>query len=271
MEIGIICPIAWLERFAERSHYHLVLAHLVERGGKYVDFYRKMAKRGDFLTLDNSSFEVGDGKYSPADLIKLARSVGAREVMAPECFPDATKCIELSGAFISDFKENPFSEGLGVIATAHGRSYRELRACVLSYLKNDGINTVGLSCRLNFEFPYSGKLKIEWNRSMSKAMCRANSIAQLSHEINATGKQVHLLGLNHPMELLFYRNRKDFRFIRSNDSSAAYLNGRRRIFLDRLLYEKPEEKMNFVKVEKLDELQVEYIDANIIFWKDIAR
>lgn len=80
-----IAPTAYLDEFASQSHTHLTLAHLIhgKEGGHYVDFYRRMANRGDFIMNDNSAFELGES-FAPELLIETARAVKAQVQVLPD-------------------------------------------------------------------------------------------------------------------------------------------------------------------------------------------
>ena len=74
--LGLICPTKYLEDFAVQSPYHLVLTHKVFEDPAYAEFYKSRAKLGEFITLDNSSYEVGDGVFTNDDLLEALREVG---------------------------------------------------------------------------------------------------------------------------------------------------------------------------------------------------
>lgn len=80
-----IAPTDYLEQFASQSTSHLTLAHLVHgnEGGHYVDFYRRMADRGDFMMNDNSAFELGES-FAPELLIDTAKALKAQVQVLPD-------------------------------------------------------------------------------------------------------------------------------------------------------------------------------------------
>jgi len=75
IDLGFIVPTMWLEQFATFSNYHLVLAHMIRDDPKYLEFYRRRSREGDFITLDNSSYELGDGVFTEQDLLDFAKEV----------------------------------------------------------------------------------------------------------------------------------------------------------------------------------------------------
>lgn len=53
-----IVPVKYLNDLAVLSHSHLVLAQWLDNK-RYLNFYRKMRERGDFIILDNGCAELG--------------------------------------------------------------------------------------------------------------------------------------------------------------------------------------------------------------------
>lgn len=80
---GIITPTAYLEQYATQSHFHLVLAHLVDKDDTYAKFYAKMSDRGDYIICDNGAFELGES-YDPEKLINLAHKCKANAIVLPD-------------------------------------------------------------------------------------------------------------------------------------------------------------------------------------------
>jgi len=63
MEFCIICPTAGLERYAVLSKTHLVLGHMCSVTA-YREFYQARKRAGDFIILDNGSYEYGKPSIS---------------------------------------------------------------------------------------------------------------------------------------------------------------------------------------------------------------
>ena len=91
---GIITPTAYLQKYATQSHFHLVLAHLIDVDETYTKFYREMSERGDFIIMDNGAFELGQS-YEPSKLIELATRVAADAIVLPDYpFQPAIKTVQ---------------------------------------------------------------------------------------------------------------------------------------------------------------------------------
>jgi hypothetical protein len=274
IKLGIITPTKYLNQFAV-SDYHLVLAHIVESNDEYRDFYKKRSEEGDFITLDNSSYEIGDDHYTPSDLIELAEEVGASEVMAPEHYLDADKTIEKAGAFLEEFRAK-VGPNLGVICTAHGKDLDDIIRCHDELIKL-GTDTIGLSCRLDCELPsysrVSELIEEETNISMIRSLKRVGIVVEIMtrRHVSKKLKAYHLLGLNHPRELqMYYHIKRAGLNIRSNDSSAAFLAGLNEIVFSRQYLKLPV-SLDFDLDIEMSNDQVETIDTNIDILTEYAR
>lgn len=101
----IIAPTAYLQDYATQSSMHLVLAHLVNEDGKYVDFY---ANRTEFKIMDNGAFELG-ASFEPDLLIELARQCKADAIVLPDYpFMSAQKTVDAAAKLIPIVKEAGF-------------------------------------------------------------------------------------------------------------------------------------------------------------------
>lgn len=238
MQHMIICPTVYLEKFAVLSKYHLVLAHMVDGSSKYRDFYSSLDS-SNFITLDNSSYEIGDGVYSPDDLIAMGGSLSKNsniEIMAPETFEDGRD----TAWKVLDFCHNVRSE-VKVFGTVHGKTLDEIIECFLEIYRV--VDTIGFSCRLDYD-----SIPVECaNKSLERSFKRFLLIKTIVRKIEKFKLKVdhlkfHLMGMNHPIELMWYDN-----LIRSVDSSCAYTAARDGIVLEEsfMNYIKPRSKIDF--------------------------
>lgn len=272
MQLGTICPTSFLKLFAVTSDYHLVLAHMVEQCEEYRTFYAERAKQGDYITLDNSGFEMGDDIYTSEQLIDLAFLVGAQEVMAPEHYLDMEKTATKVKDFMADFEQltkekstsYPYDVPMKVFGTLHGRTIPELTA-LYRYFCTIGVDTIGFSCRLDVDM--ENRISHPSLPSLAGALGRVQIIQHLiSFGYWDHTKRHHLLGLNHPYELTFYP--KDV--INSNDSSCAFMNGLYQLNIDNIFYTKPADPIDF-NLQNLNYKQIESIFRNIRVLKGLAE
>lgn len=260
MDVGIICPIAHLDAFAVRSNYHLVLAHMVERSAKYREFYKRMSDRGDYITLDNSSYEVGDDVYSPDQLIEFAMSVGAKEVMAPESAGDADSTMKKVMEFVRHFRSIK-GNSMKVFATIHGSSLKDIIRCHNFFI---GLaDTIGLSFRLDPQ-PKTNFVRHP-NTTVDLALSRVQTIHYLIPFMKSEVRY-HLLGLLSPFELTFYSK---FGLIKSNDTSSAFVHGFHGIDVSDWAFEKLDSKLDFYR-KNINHHQMRLISENITTLKELA-
>jgi len=266
MELGFIVPIPCLQKFGIHSTYHLVLAHLIHIDA-YSAWYKGRSKLGDYITLDNASFEVGDDSFNDKDLIEMALKVGAAEVMAPETAFDAFDTVDKMILFMQTFRRVKGAEkSLKVFGTVHGDTYEDIEYCYQKFL-DLGVNTIGFSCRLDPKMKYK---PYHQNDSLRRGLVRFEIIKRLLEDGRIDQKRRHhLLGLNHPYELSFYDQK--FSFIKSNDSSAAYLAGVTGVNLRVMSYEKPNVRITFLFAPKLTQRTINTIYDNITYLKNIAK
>ena len=263
MELGIITPTNYLENIATESKYHLVLAHMVERDSTYREFYKNRSKHGDYITLDNSSYEMGDDVYTPDQLIELAHMVGAKEVMAPEQFQDGQVTISKVEEFVKKFYKK---SKLSVFATIHGKDFVDAYLCFVKCMEL-GVDTIGLSCRLDFQIfeqPYNKEDEGTYRRTQT----RMNFLRQIYNRTKSTGVQFHMLGLNHPYEFFFY---KGLEKIRSHDSSAYFLAGCLGKQIWDSSYTKPTIGLDFDMKGELTMDQLHLIDRGIEYVREIVQ
>lgn len=256
MKQGIICPVSGLKEFAGLSNYHLVLAHVIEGHTEYKNFYKSLGEN-HFITLDNSSYEIGDDVYSPEDLMSIAQEVNADEIMAPETYRNGKETTHK----ILDFCSRVSSE-VNVFGTIHGKTLEEIIKCFLDVYKF--VKTVGFSCRLDFEDDIDLHCN---NKSMELSLKRLFVVSKIFHTIrkyklDVSHLEFHLLGMNHPMELLWYDKR-----IRSCDSSCAYTSGRNNVVLEFNVvdYVKPKDRIAFSSTNGLSKVDNNRIFRNITF------
>jgi len=271
MQLGLITPVKYLKDFATKSTYHLVLAHMVEKNEEYRKFYYGRSELGDYITLDNSSYELGDDVYTPKQLIEFGEAVGATEIMAPETYADAQSTIDKVEHFISQMRIN--NSNLKIFATIHGSALTDAHRCFDAVTKM-GVDTVGFSCRLYYSIPGYHELNFipeldTWNR----AIVRLYTLFSLKPLMFRLRKPLryHLLGLNHPAELSYYEAIGLGNHIASCDSSCAYLNGVQCTFIDSLPYIKPINKIDFESDEVLNSTQYVNVIRNIDILKGYAR
>lgn len=91
MRTALIPPIPHLRRFASGGT-HLLLSHLFTYP-EYISHYQKRSEEGDYVILDNSAHEAGQG-HKMSTLLIQASAVLADEVVVPDVLFDARGTVE---------------------------------------------------------------------------------------------------------------------------------------------------------------------------------
>lgn len=252
MQIGIICSVPDLERYAIYSKFHLILPHLYDKYPAYYEFYKFRATQGDFILQDNSVFELGES-LDVNYLIETANKIGATEMSTAEVLGSS----EQSYAAVMDTVER--SQKLGstipLLAVVQGETLELFVDQFFKLNSNPDISTLGIP--FDVEHLFTG-WELHFNSIRSLTLRRVLSRWQLINVLNfhskATGvtiKPTHLMGLADGVEL---QNYDTIPWVRSNDSSSAYVHGLAGIlYSDRgLPCEKISTKLDFSTIAKTD-------------------
>lgn len=261
---GIICPVAFLERFVIKSKFHLILPHLVKQYPKYKEFYKKRAEEGDFVLLDNSIFELSYS-LSKEELLDIAEDMKVSEVVAPEVWDDKEGTEKLVEEFIEYHDKQ--KSNINILAMSQGNSIDELVETFFKWNTHPKINSLGLPFSLNYEIKgVSDNVKsLTLRRVLNRwyLVDRINKYAQASSQHI---KHTHLMGLSDAVELQRYKG-ENYYWIRSNDSSTAFVHGINGItYVNRgLPCEKIEQKLDFNGYSNiiLSDMQINCINKNI--------
>ena len=264
---GIIVPSTQLQ-FALNSKFHLILPHLITSLPKYKEFYKERAREGDHVLLDNSIFELG---YSldKKELLDIAEDIHVTEVVAPEVWEDATGTNNL----VEDFIEyhDGMKSNIKILAMAQGNTIDEIIESFFKWNNHIKIDSLGLPFSLDYEVNgVSDNIKSLTLRRVLNRWYLVDRINQYSKASSIRIKPTHLMGLSDAIELQRYKG-DDYYWVRSNDSSTAFVHGVNGIlYTDRgLPCEKIKMKLDFGGWKDLTDRQitsVEYNIAKILSW-----
>jgi sulfur carrier protein ThiS len=260
---SILCPAACLDQFAIRSKFHLILPHLLDKLPQYKEFYKERAKQGDHILLDNSIFEHGYS-FDYKKMIKYAEEMELTEISAPEVLKDREASLVLREEFLNYYVKS--GSKVKILAVAQGKNLEEVEESYFELLRIPEITTLGLPFDLDDQgdSAYSGGERIR-SLTLRRVVNRwglVDRINAISYSKGIELKPTHLMGLSDAVELQKY---KDFPWIRSNDSSTAFVHGVNLIkYTDRgLPCEKISQKLDFAGWKILHPQQVEFINYNI--------
>ncbi len=300
IDICVITPISHLEEYGNLGDIDMSLAHLIcePPNDEYAEYYKKQRKKGRFVILDNSAFEMeqkGKG-LDPDPVLDAALITNPSEVIATDVLFDGPATVESTRKFI----DRMYSRGLkikkldgpprmayAVMAVPQGKSIEEWMACYEELCKMPEVSTIGLS-KLSIPMSWLGEKESDGNCARARLMCTA-AIAEWMEKVLygppayfAVGevpvRPHHLLGGDNwlPWEL---RQQSKYSWIRSNDSSCAVWYGAHsHVFneegkISSILLEKPDlENHDHNTARRLsDKLGQTSILKNIVHWHKASK
>ena len=142
MRVAIIAPTPLLKEYAVLGdNYHLTLAHQILEGGEYLNFYRQRRVLGDYVILDNSAHEFGEG-------LNLGRLATAIQLLAPQevVLPDRVFFGDDTLALSTEAYQYlaPKYSSLRLMGVPQGRTRQEYFCC-LEGLVDLGVTALGVS------------------------------------------------------------------------------------------------------------------------------
>lgn len=140
MKTAIIAPSRLLGRYAVTG-YHLALCHLVDSDRTYGEFYAHAAGRGDFIILDNSAHELGEGLTSAME--RSADMIMPDEVVLPDRLFNAEDTVDFGRDAINSFRHlTPI--GCRVMGVPQGTTIEEWDWCCYQLIDME-VDTIGIS------------------------------------------------------------------------------------------------------------------------------
>ena len=246
MKIAIICPVPHLRDFAIQSDFHLILPHLYNKFPEYLEFYKERIKKGDFVIQDNSFFEL-EKSFDWRHSIEYAEDLKVSELVIPEVLNDREGCKKIRESFLNNVYYK-YKSKIPLLAVAQGKNAEDLIDDILDLQNVNEISTIGIPFDLRWEdlFYTQGVPSLTLRRVLNRWYV-INKLVEISEIVGLKLKPVHLMGLSDGIELSHYRDKEKFYFIRSNDSSSAYVHGSNLIWYNNkgLPSEKISEKLDF--------------------------
>ena len=183
----------------------MALGHLVLQSEPYADFFREMKARGDYVLVDNGSFEGRPLKTS--ELLEAAERIGADEIVLPDVpgFMMSTM-IAIQNALIDIPVGCPFRK----MAVPQGETQRMWIECYKAIYETTSIEVIGIGANAESLFADKGG-----------RMAIVYALNTLSMQREET--EYHLLGCREdPRALQLYSK---LPWIRSMDSQVPVLAG----------------------------------------------
>lgn len=215
IETCFITPTYHILDIAACSKMHLLLPHVMRSDPGYFAHYKKLRKRGDYLIMDNSLFELGFS-LPPEELIAAAAAVGAQEIVAPEVYKDYKETRTLASAFAKETKKK-YGTIYNIGGVVQGVFFDDFVRSFRSFLQDPYIDVIYVPML----DPEDSIYKNVDSKTLRVMLNRIYFMDHVANFLNPT-KSVHLLGLVDGVEL---QVQKRHSFIRSNDSSSAFIHG----------------------------------------------
>ncbi len=200
MQLALEAPIALMDRYLPFSDFDFMLPHLMDTPG-YTDYYLGSNK---FKILDNSTHELRY-PYSVEQILCAAEILKPDYVCPPDYLEDAQKTLE-----DLEKMEGSIPEGVSMlpILQSDGDSYESVKSFI-QHLKSRRYQCVAVP----------SIILIDRSSSLQKlGQARYEVVSYLAADFD----WIHLLGCNHPDELLMYRKMDN---VRSMDTGSPITNG----------------------------------------------
>lgn len=210
MDYAVISTVNNLElSLHNKSNTLMCLSWLAKEHKGYRDFFANLCD-DKFIILDNGANE--DKIIKGAELLSIARSIGASEIVAPDVWKDVNETISETSNFLNDHSDELVEYDFGVMGVVQGKTVEEIQECVIYYAQQPRITTIGIGFN-NYDLVEFPTINPTQRNSLARHFIVRfiNSICK---------KPIHLLGNYNPYELNFYKGIPN---IRSTDSSSPVL------------------------------------------------
>jgi hypothetical protein len=225
MQISFITPTAYIEKFANQGHFHLVLSHLLDRS-ELNEYEKLLVSSGKNLVLDNGLFE--NHKPEGIDsLIQKALRIKAKIFFAPDYLYNAEQTLKgVEMAIYIKNKVAPNSDlKIGVVVQADNE--QDWLSLYDKFVHMHDVALIGLSilsiprCFGIFKGKETKKIKyIHDNKEITPS--RIKCLKALIDRGN-NYKSCHLLGLGDSLQDIIFA-KELCPFVYSHDSSSAFWN-----------------------------------------------
>jgi len=242
MQVATILPIPHLN-LERDNHYHMALAHLVERDQAYTTFFRQMSDRGDFVLMDNGVVETGEAM--PIDQIMfLAKVIRPTEIVLPDKIYDMGATLAMASQSLKYVRS--VDVNIRVLAVPQGATPLEWAECC-NRLLDMGVDSIGIS------------------RFVSKYFYSRLEALTMASRLLHSGVDIHLLGCPNDPHEVAATQRGFNRPIRGVDSGVAAMYTQVGLRMDGG-EPKPDMKLDFTR-----ELDMKLLKDNVEYWRDACR
>lgn len=251
MKFCLITPYENLEESKEGDMFYALTRELLENK-TYYNWFKDIKRKGGDVIIDNNVHEKSEVSFE--DHVHLAIDV-ATIIVVPDVMRDKKKTLEYFHYFMDKFYPLLKLNGIKILAVPQGNTFEEINECFDEFNKDKRVDIIGHSFDLE---PYQFVEDKYSNQSM-------NRITIVSHWLQKTNKDIHLLGSNNLWELyLLGKNKR----VVSTDGKLFSRLALSNIEVTKDNWEfisKPDTKMKFSDVLSLE--QKRQFIKNIRFFK----
>lgn len=176
----------------------MLLTHLAL---KYPEYKELASKKSNYKILDNSVIELGEA-FDISKVYKVAKEVGANEIILEDCYPDSTKTIEAIKRSLKWLKDNNRLGEFKLQAVCHGANEEEFKKTFDFINTCDEIDVIGLP-----------KVLSTWCGERWK----------LYHIFKNTNKEIHFLGSWYNLKEIYSMPKEVWNKVRSCDTCLPSL------------------------------------------------
>lgn len=203
--VAHIVPVSHLQDTVN-NQYHMCLAHLVE-DETYKNHFKAMSKAGKFVLMDNGAAEGSQLNFDK--LFEMYEEINPTEIVLPDTLLEMGSTIQKSRNFLAEMQKRDIT--YRVMAVPQGKTLDEWAACARIFVKDDRINTIGVSKFLNVV------TKDDFIRFKALGILK-----DLIKEYERDDLEVHLLGCDEG-PLIVNMCHTAYNFVRGCDSAFAYI------------------------------------------------
>jgi len=251
-------PFCLLEKSREFNDYDYCLPHLMDENEEYRNFFYESRKMGRYIIMDNSLHELGTA-YDKNRLLHWIEEILPDEFIIPDVWENHTSSVVNARQWI----QYNFPKEVLKVAVVQAKNTHEALLCTRTY-KDLGYKKIAYS----YGASYYNDLCPHPNKDLGKAIGRFLMISSLhKNKVLSDNDRVHLLGTASPIEFGMYKNIK---CIESIDTSNPIMAAIGEMPYTRMgLPSKPLANMNNFQNIKLEELNQDLIDWNILMFREI--
>ena len=186
-----------MHRVQNYTDYDYALVHLFEKSDEYFNFFVEALKKGRYVMLDNSIFELGVA-FDAERFAFWCDALRPDAFIIPDALEDMHKTISSCEDWFNDYGDM-VGESVGVV---QGKNLQELKECY-SYM-SERVDKIAISFDYSY---YTDKYPLE--KSVWHAWMRGRH--HLLHELESNNlinkdKPHHLLGCGLPQEFAVYQH-----------------------------------------------------------------